>query len=78
MMVSDKAGGGQRSERKESGVRGSRDRWRGKENQKSEERALEPFRKGWGEARVSKIDTEVDVKIACPLGRRRGEMPTRE
>jgi hypothetical protein len=24
---------------------------------------------------VSKIDTEVDVKIACPLGRRRREMP---
>jgi hypothetical protein len=34
--------------------------------------------KGWGEVGVSKIGTEVDVKIACPLGRRKGEMPTRE
>lgn len=26
----------------------------------------------------SKIETEVEVKMACPLGRRRGEIPTRE
>jgi hypothetical protein len=47
-------------------------------NQRPEERALEPVRKGLGEAGVSKIDTEVDVKIACPLGRRTEEMPKRE
>ena len=34
--------------------------------------------KGWGEVGESKIETEVEVKMACPLGRRRGEIPTRE
>jgi hypothetical protein len=24
------------------------------------------------------METEVEVKMACPLGRRRGEIPTRE
>ena len=47
-------------------------------NQRSEERALDPVRKGWGDVGESKRVTEVDVKMACPLGRRRGEMPTRE
>ena len=47
-------------------------------NQRSEERVLVPVRKGWGEWGESKRETEVDVKKACPLGRRRGEMPTRE
>ncbi len=64
VMVGE-AGGGQRSERKESSVGGSRDREGGTEkNQRSEERALEPVRKGCGEEGVSKRDTEVDVKIA--------------
>ncbi len=51
VMVSGKAGGGQRTERKESSVGGSRDREGGTENnQRSEEGALiEPARKGWGE-----------------------------
>ena len=47
-------------------------------NQRSEERVLVPVRKGWGECGESKRETEVDVKMACPLGRRRGEIPTRE
>jgi hypothetical protein len=33
-------------------------------NQRSEERALDPVRKGWGEEGVSKRDTEVEVKMA--------------
>ena len=36
------------------------------------------MRKGWGDVGEPKRVTEVDVKMACPLGRRRGEMPTRE
>ena len=47
-------------------------------NQRSEERVLVPVRKGWGECGESKRETEVDVKMACPLGRRRGEIPTRK
>ena len=35
-------------------------------------------RKGREEVGVSKRQTEVLVKRAWPLGRRRGEMPTRE
>jgi hypothetical protein len=42
-----------------------------KKNQRSEEGVLEPVRKGRGEVGVSKMETEVGVKIACPLGRRR-------
>ena len=47
-------------------------------NQRSDEGALDPVRKGWGEVGESKMETEVEVKMACPLGRRRGEIPTRE
>ncbi len=47
-------------------------------NLRSEEGFLEPVRKGRGEVEVSKMETEVGVKIACPLGRRRGKMPIRE
>ncbi len=48
-MVGDKASGRERSERKESSVNSARDRWRGTEkNQRSEEGALVPVRKGWG------------------------------
>ena len=47
-------------------------------NQRSEEGFLEPVRKGRGEVGVSKMETDVGVKMACPLGRRRGEMPIRE
>ena len=36
------------------------------------------MRKGWGELGESKMETEVEVKMACPLERRRGEIPTRE
>ena len=36
------------------------------------------MRKGWGESGKSKMETEVEVKMARPLGRRRGEIPTRE
>ena len=39
---------------------------------------LDPVRNGRGEVGVSKMETEVGVKMACPLGRRRGEMPIRE
>ena len=64
VMVSDKASSRQRSERKESSVGGLRDREGGTEkNQRSEERALDPVRKGWGEEGVSKRDTEVEVKM---------------
>ena len=47
-------------------------------NHKSDEGALVPVRKGREEVGVSKRKTEVLVKRAWPLGRRRGEMPTRE
>jgi hypothetical protein len=39
---------------------------------------LVPDKKGWGESGVSKILTEVGVKIATPWGRIKGEMPRRE
>ena len=44
-------------------------------NQRSDEGVLDPVRKGWGEVGESKIETEVEVKMACPLGRRRGGDP---
>ena len=47
-------------------------------NQRSDEGALDPVRNGWGELGESKMETEVEVKMACPLGRRRGKIPTRE
>lgn len=47
-------------------------------NQRSDEGVLDPVRKGWGEVGESNIETEVEVKMACPLRRRRGEIPTRE
>ena len=47
-------------------------------NQRSEEGDLVPDKKGLGEVGVSKMVTEVGVKIATPWGRMRGEMPTRE
>ena len=37
-----------------------------------------PERKGMGEVGVSKMVTEVGVKIATPWGLMRGEMPKRE
>ena len=37
-----------------------------------------PDKKGMVEVGVSKMVTEVGVKIATPWGRIRGEMPTRE
>ena len=37
-----------------------------------------PDRKGTMEVGESKTETELGVKIARPLGRRRGEIPTRE
>ena len=45
---------------------------------KSEEGDLEPVRKGRVEEADSKTETEVGVKTAKPLGRRRGDRPTRE
>ncbi len=36
------------------------------------------MRKGWGESGKSKMETEVEVKMARPLGHRREEVPTRE
>ncbi len=47
-------------------------------NHKSEEEDLMLDRKGASEEGESKISTELEVKTARPLGRRRGEMPTRE
>ena len=47
-------------------------------NQRSEEGDLVPDKKGLGEVGVSKMVTEVGVKMAMPWGRMRGEMPTRE
>ena len=47
-------------------------------NQRSDEGVLDPGRRGGVEVGESKIETEVEVKMACPLGRRRGEIPTRE
>ncbi len=46
--------------------------------QRSEEGDLMPERKGMGEVGVSKMVTEVGVKMARPWGRMRGEMPKRE
>jgi hypothetical protein len=39
---------------------------------------LVPERKGVGDVEVSKIFTEVGVKMAIPWGRIKGEMPRRE
>ncbi len=50
----------------------------GQEKPKVRGRVMEPVRKGRGEVGVSKMETEVGVKMACPLGRRRGERPIRE
>ncbi len=50
----------------------------GQKNQRSEEGDLVPERKGMGEVGVSKMVTEMGVKIARPWGRMRGEMPKRE
>jgi len=47
-------------------------------NHKSEEGDLVPVRKGRVEEADSKTETEVGVKTAKPLGRRRGDRPTRE
>ena len=47
-------------------------------NHKSEEEGLVPVRKGSVEEADSKTETEVGVKTAKPLGRRRGDRPTRE
>jgi hypothetical protein len=47
-------------------------------NHKSEEGDLVPVRKGSVEEADSKTETEVGVKTAKPLGRRRGDRPTRE
>ena len=47
-------------------------------NHKSEEEDLMPDKKGVSEEGESKISTELEVKTARPLGRRRGEMPMRE
>ena len=47
-------------------------------NQRSEDEDLVPDKKGRGEVGVSKMVTEVGVKMAMPWGRMRGEMPTRE
>ena len=55
-----------------------RGRGGGREEPKVRGGFLEPVRKGRGEVGVSKMETDVGVKMACPLGRRRGEMPIRE
>ena len=47
-------------------------------NHKSDEEDLTPDKKGASEEGESKISTELKVNTARPLGRRRGEMPTRE
>ncbi len=47
-------------------------------NHKSEDEDLMPDRKGESEEGESKISTELEVKTARSLDRRRGEMPTRE
>ncbi len=47
-------------------------------NHKSEEGDLVPVRKARVEEADSKTETEVGVKTAKPLGRRRGDRPTRE
>ena len=55
-----------REAREKRAVWGDRGIGRGgtEKNQRSEERALDPVRKGWGEEGVSKRDTEVEVKMA--------------
>ncbi len=47
-------------------------------NHKSEEEDFEPVRKGRVEEAESNTETEEGVKITKPLGRRRGDRPTRE
>ncbi len=47
-------------------------------NHKSEEGDFEPVRKGRVEEAESNTETEEGVKMAKPLGRRRGDRPTRE
>ena len=55
-----------REAREKRAVLGDRGIGRGgtEKNQSSEERALDPVRKWWGEEGVSKRDTEVEVKMA--------------
>ena len=45
---------------------------------KTAEGDLVPVRKGRVEEADSKTETDVEVKTAKPLGRRRGDRPTRE
>jgi hypothetical protein len=47
-------------------------------NHKSEEGDFAPVRKGRVEEAESNTETEEGVKMAKPLGRRRGDRPTRE
>ncbi len=47
-------------------------------NHKSEEEDFVPVRKGRVEEAESNTDTEEGVKMAKPLGRKRGDIPTRE
>ena len=47
-------------------------------NHKSKEGDFEPVRKGRVEEAESNTETEEGVKRAKPLGRRRGDRPTRE
>ena len=68
----------QRDEYREKNTERRVQRGRTEKNQRSEEGVLDPVRNGRGEVGVSKMETEVGVKMACPLGRRRGEMPIRE
>ncbi len=47
-------------------------------NHKSEEGDFAPVRKGRVEEAESNTETEEGVKMAKPLGRRKGDRPTRE
>ena len=73
VKVGDEAGLGKTAEGEECSVSGGRGK-----NHKSEEGDLVPVRKGRVEEADSKTETEVGVKMAKPLGRRRGDRPTRE
>ncbi len=72
MVVSNESSSRQRSEREKSSVcTGSRNRdWGNRGKPKIRRGGFRPGKERVGELGESKMETEVEVKMACPLGRR--------
>ena len=80
VQVGDEAGLGKTAEGEECGVSGGRGNGDGGDREMPQVGGgrLGAVRKGRVEEADSKTETEVGVKRAKPLGRRRGDRPTRE